>query len=82
MTITIKEAADILNVDCEYINKLLKNNELIYSLNEDKIAIDSQSLLQYKNKFIEQREKALDELAELGQLYDIGYSQVNVLRKE
>jgi hypothetical protein len=80
--VTTPEAAILLNVSVDYMNKILDRGDLpfkMYSIEDgydgpDERLIERKALLEYREKRYQRREQALADLARISQelgLYDI-----------
>lgn len=65
--LTTQQAADLLNVSCPFVVKLLENGELEYHKVGTHRRIRVEHLFAYKKRRDEASARALAELAELGQ---------------
>lgn len=68
--LTTQEAADILNVSRPHLTKLLKTGEIEFEPVGKHRRVPLEALMTYREKKREQRERALQELADLGQEFD------------
>ena len=70
--LTTQEAADLLNVSRPYLIKLLDNGAIDHQMTGNRRKIRFCDLMDYKRKSLQDRSKALDELAELSEELGLG----------
>jgi len=71
--ISTQDAANLLNVSRPFLIKLLENGSIPFRKVGAHRRVRLEELLAYKEKNIQQRRRALDELADLSQQEDMGY---------
>lgn len=69
--LTTQEAADLLNVSRPFITKLLKQNLISYNQVGTHRRIPLEDLIRYMAKMKRERKESLDDLADLGQQYNM-----------
>lgn len=68
--LTTQEAADMLNVSRPHLTKLLKSGEIAFEEVGKHRRVPLEALMAYRDRKRQQRERALDDLARLGQEFD------------
>ncbi len=73
MELSIKQAADFLNVSRPFLVQLLENGKIPFHKIGTHRRVKSSDLMEYKQEIEQQRLHTLDELAEQAQRLDMGY---------
>ena len=68
--LTTQQAADILNISRAHLSELLEDKKIEFEIERTHRKVNLESLLNYKIKVDKVQQKALDELARLGQEAD------------
>lgn len=71
--LSTQEAANLLNVSRPHLVKLLETGSIAFNKVGSHRRVKAKDIFDYKNKMDKERTEALDELAELSQLNDMGY---------
>ncbi len=71
--LTTQEAADLLQVSRPHLIKLLEKGELRFDKVGSHRRIEFSELIRYKRQRDQQRDAALDELADIAQKHGMGY---------
>jgi hypothetical protein len=67
------QAADILGVSKEYVGKLLDEGKIPYKLADNLRVMQYKDVIEYRNRWLEERSKILDELVAEAQELNLGY---------